>query len=427
MKNRILIKLATVTFTLLVLNQVASAQIFSPPGENPRLTSLVEKGIKENDGLKSKFDIAAAKKDESGAAGSLENPRIGFSMLNLPSDSFETDAEPMTQKQIFIAQKIPWFGKRDLKTEIKLHEAKQLSAGAQSFKSTLAWKIRSLYYDISLLKESILINQRITLLVENSLKSLEEAYGSGRSSREQILKMQIHHSNLLEERIFLNEKLITSKNRLSELVELPQDFQFTLPDRISGQFTQAYFSKLKEKALSENPELLKRKAGIDKADAMVREADKNYFPDMDLKFSYGQRDEAQNGMERSDFLSASVTFSIPLWKNSRQDNIKASKSNILKASKHEERDYKKTLELRINTQIEKIKASERGFRLTGELIEAQLSELQASSGKGYETGSSSFESVMDSKIKVLKNRLKKLRYIADFYKLNAEITALASY
>jgi outer membrane protein TolC len=427
MKNTLLIKIAAFGITFMVLNSMAIAQTLTPPGENPSLTLLVNKGIDENEKLKSRTILADAKKNEAVAAGSLENPRIGFAMLNLPADSFETDAEPMTQKQVFIAQKVPWFGKRDLKTEVKLHEADQLSADAIIFRNTLSFKIRSLYYDVSFIQNSIDINKKISGLVQNTLSSLEEAYTSGRGSREKILGMQIHHSRLLEERIVLTEKLETSKNKLRELVDLPDNFRFTLPHKLSSEYTDDYFTNLKEKSLTDNPELLRKKAGTGKAEAMVREAEKDYFPDMDLKLSYAQREDTSSGVERSDFVSASVTFSIPLWQNSRQDKIKASKKKILSASKSDVKDYTRVIEFRVNTLIEKIRAAEKGFQLTGELINAQLAELEASSAKGYEGGSSSFESVMDSKIKVLQNRLKNYRYVADFYKLNSELLSIASY
>jgi len=47
---------------------------------------------------------------EAPFAGSLQGPVVGIGLLNILTDSFDLDQEAMTQKQLFVAQKIPWFG-----------------------------------------------------------------------------------------------------------------------------------------------------------------------------------------------------------------------------------------------------------------------------------------------------------------------------
>ena len=89
----------------------------SPIWGPPPLTRLIEEGITQNKEIKSLEDRVASFKKEIPFAGSLDDPRLGFAILNLTTDTFDFDQEAMTQKQIFIAQKFPWFGKLDLKTQ----------------------------------------------------------------------------------------------------------------------------------------------------------------------------------------------------------------------------------------------------------------------------------------------------------------------
>ena len=100
----------------------------SPIWAQPPLLGLIEEGIAQNKEIKSLEDEVASLKEEIPFAGSLEDPRLGFAILNLPTDTFDFDQEPMTQKQIFIAQKIPWFGKLNLRSQkAALNAIRQLS------------------------------------------------------------------------------------------------------------------------------------------------------------------------------------------------------------------------------------------------------------------------------------------------------------
>jgi cobalt-zinc-cadmium efflux system outer membrane protein len=46
-------------------------------------------------------------------------------------------------------------------------------------------------------------------------------------------------------------------------------------------------------------------------------ARKDAFPDFDLRFSYGQRDNAPDGMRREDMLSFTVAINLPIWRESK--------------------------------------------------------------------------------------------------------------
>ena len=56
-------------------------------------------------------------------AGALPDPTLGLNALNLPTDTFDIDQEPMTQMQISLSQSIPFPGKRGLKREAAEYEA----------------------------------------------------------------------------------------------------------------------------------------------------------------------------------------------------------------------------------------------------------------------------------------------------------------
>jgi outer membrane protein TolC len=50
----------------------------------------------------------------------------------------------------------------------------------------------------------------------------------------------------------------------------------------------------------------------------VESAERDVFPDFELRFSYGQRDDGPNGENRKDMVSGMVGVSIPIFYGSRQ-------------------------------------------------------------------------------------------------------------
>ena len=62
-----------------------------------------------------------------------------------------------------------------------------------------------------------------------------------------------------------------------------------------------------------------RQAKIGQSEVEINLAKKEYWPDMDFKVAYGQRDDDPTGGDRPDFFSATVTIKFPLWAKSRQN------------------------------------------------------------------------------------------------------------
>ena len=117
--KQFLLKVLSVTWIVAVVALIApdgssaGTSIWAPQP----LGRLIEEGLANNQDIKSLESRVKSLKEEISFAGSLNDPRIGIALLNIPTDHFRFDQEPMTQKQIFIAQKIPWFGKLSLRSQ----------------------------------------------------------------------------------------------------------------------------------------------------------------------------------------------------------------------------------------------------------------------------------------------------------------------
>ena len=71
----------------------------------PDLQALIAESLKANPEIKQKSQLKAAAQETIRPAGALDNPQAGFSLLNLPTDTWSFAQEPMTQKAFSVSQK----------------------------------------------------------------------------------------------------------------------------------------------------------------------------------------------------------------------------------------------------------------------------------------------------------------------------------
>ena len=65
------------------------------------------------------------------------------------------------------------------------------------------------------------------------------------------------------------------------------------------------------------PQLLGLQSRITRSQKTVDLAAKEYYPDFDFKFAYGQRDRAQDGSYRSDMILFTVAVNLPVWRSTK--------------------------------------------------------------------------------------------------------------
>jgi outer membrane protein TolC len=395
----------------------ANSPIWAPPA----LTLLIEEGIAQNNEIKSLEDRVESLKKEIPFAGSLDNPRLGLAILNLPTDTFDFDQEAMTKKQIFIAQKFPWFGKLDLRSQRATLRAVRQQAILEAKRLELARKIANAYYELGFVAASREINERLTEMVDQLLEVAETRYATGRGLQHDVLQAQVELSKLLDEKIRLERIRRTLEDKVNELLNRESFTPVQPPKGLSYPDLQVNVKHLQNKALRENPQLKVRRAKIDIASVEIELAQKDYWPDMDLKLAYGQREEDFNDRDLPDLVSASVTLSIPLWQKKRQDSkLAASKKNHQAAIKFY-RNLVEGLPHRVDALVVEIHNTQKNYRLFKDALLFQADQWAGSSLSAYEVGAVEFNTMINAQIRLLRFELQTINYLFKIYQKRAEL------
>ncbi len=399
----------------------ATGQAASPIWAPSPLAQLIEEGIEQNKEIQSLEARVESLKKEVPFAGSLDDPRLGFAILNLPTDTFDFDQEPMTQKQVFIAQKFPWFGKLDLRSQRATLKAIRQEALLEAKRLELSRKIATTYYELGSIATGLGINARLTEIVSQLLRVAETRYATGRGLQQDVLQAQVELSKLLDEKISLKKMLRTLEDQINELLNRESFTPVQPPEGLSYSDLQLSMKRLQNKALKNNPRLKVRQAEIEIAAVEIELVRKDYWPDVDLMLAYGQREEDLNGRDLPDFVSASVTMNIPLWQKNRQDSKLAATKKGHEAAIKYYRNLVESLPHRVDALATEILDTQKNYRLFTEALLLQADQWASSSLTAYEVGAVEFNTMIGAQILLLRFELQAANYMYKIYQRRAEL------
>jgi outer membrane protein TolC len=228
-------------------------------------------------------------------------------------------------------------------------------------------------------------------------------------------------SKLLDEKITLGKTRRTLEDRINELLNRASFIAVPAPMNVSYPDLQLEIEHLQDQALKANPQLRVRQVQIDIAAKEIELARKDYWPDMDVKLAYGQRDEDFTGRDLPDFVSGSVTMNIPLWQRSRQDSKLAATKKDHQAAINFYRNLVVSLPHRVDALATEIRDTQKNYRLFTDALLLQADQWASSSLLAYEVGELEFNTMIGVQIRLLRFELQTSNFIFKIYQKRAEL------
>jgi cobalt-zinc-cadmium efflux system outer membrane protein len=268
---------------------------------------------------------------------------------------------------------------------------------------------------------SLEINARLTDIVSQLLGVAETRYATGRGLQQDVLQAQVELTKLLEEKISLQRTRRTLEDRINELLNRASFITVIPPKDLGYPDLQLKVKQLQDKAIKENPQFRVRQARIDIAAKDIELARKDYWPDMDVKLAYGQRDEDRTGRDLPDFVSGSVTMNIPLWQNKRQDSKLAAAKKSHQAAINFYRNLIESLPHRVDALVTEIRYTQKNYRLFTDALLLQADQWASSSLLAYEVGELEFNTMIGAQLRLLRFELQTANYMFRIYQKRVEL------
>jgi outer membrane protein, heavy metal efflux system len=276
-----------------------------------------------NETLQNNPEIRAARKERDAAqqriapAGALDDPMLEAGVLNLPTSSFRFDREDMTMKMIGVSQRLPYPGKRGLRQDVAAKDAESVGYGFQETVNRVARDAKIAYFDLGLVIESIRLVQKNRLILGQFLRISEARYAVGQSSQADVLKAQTQLSKMTDELIKLGRDRPMIEAELNRALGRTGNAATPVPEPPQLRIESVPLDSLRETALVQRPQLLALQAIVARNERTLSLAGKEYYPDFDVRFSYGQRDNMPDGTRRSDMVNLTVAINLPVWRSSK--------------------------------------------------------------------------------------------------------------
>ena len=412
----------------LALGVLAHAAEAPPTVAKAQSTTPLRDLVKE--ALQNSPEIRAARKEQEAAsqriapAGALDDPMLEAGIINLPTSSFRFDREDMTMKMIGLSQRFPYPGKRGLRQDVAAREAESSGYGYQETLNRVVREIRTACYDLYLVIESARLVKKNKFILEQFLRIAETRYSVGQSSQADVLKAQTQLSKMLEELIKLARERPMFEAELNRALGRDASASPPLPEAPQLRPVALPLQSLLEAAVRQRPQLLALQSTIARNEKMLDLARKDYYPDFDVRFSYGQRDNMPDGARRSDMINFTVAINLPVWRDNKlaprvteAQAMREQASNMYRAMRNE-------LAMKLRQQVAAAEQSQRAAHLYQTEILPQARLTVEAALAAYRVNRVDFMTLLDSQMTVLNAEISHAGTVVNFNKALAEIDLL---
>jgi cobalt-zinc-cadmium efflux system outer membrane protein len=378
------------------------------------LNQLIEEALQNNPEIsaaKVKWEVS---KEKIPQAYALEDPMFGFGIVNLPTN-FSFKEEDMTMKEFSISQKFPFPGKRPLMKEMASKEAEAVSTEIQGKIHQIIRDVKTAYYDLSHIYRTTDVTQRNKRILEDFAKIAETRYAVGEGIQQDVFKAHVEVSKMVDELIMLSQRKKALEAKLNALLNRPPEAPMGEPEEVVFRKFPFTIEELQKMALEMNPTLKGMKKMIEAKETAYALAKREYYPDFNFKFAYGQRDNAPD-VKRRDMLTGMVEVNIPIFYKSKQDRKVAEIKAEVLAIEAQYRSMKNEVLFMITDMASMIQRGERQLELYKTGIIPQAS-LQINSAMGaYRVNKADFMTLLDSQMTLYKYELEYHQALTEYEK-----------
>ena len=261
----------------------------------------------------------------SSYAGALPDPTLSLNAMNMPTDTFNFDQEPMTQMQVALSQSFPFPGKRKLRREAVEHQASASDQMGIERRSAIIAEVRIAWWKLMSLDRALQIVEQNKVLMRDFVQIAQTKYRVGNGLQQDVLLAQLELSRLLDRELRLQGMRRASRASMNSLMNRPTDWPLSLPanPKNTGLPTLPGERQLLQQAETDRALIDVQRDLVNAANANLELARKDRFPDFKLGVGYGFRQgyDPMRSTDRSDLLSIMLSINVPIYSGSKQTKV----------------------------------------------------------------------------------------------------------
>jgi len=388
----------------------------------PDLQALIAEALQANPEVKQMRASFKASQETIRSAGALDDPEIGFTMKDIPTDTWAMNREPMSQKMLELAQKFPFPGKRRLRSEVAAEQSHSDEYTYQDKVNEVRAKVVVSYWGLSMAYSDFDLTERSKQAWEQVVKVAETRYAVGQGQQADVLQAQVELGNYLDRLFQWTQKQQSFQADLNALRSIPPQTALARPQPLKPRPFALKLDELLAQAEA-RPQLQALKALITKQEKAVDLAKKDYFPDMTVGAGYGFRDTLAPPLnqKQADMFTGRVMFNLPIWQGSKIKPKIREELAKQDAAKEAHQSAANQLAAAIKDRHAKLQRLAKQVSLFDQGIIPQARQAAASTLSGYQVGTLTFNQLYQSQISVYSAEMQLQEYLKDFEENWAEL------
>jgi outer membrane protein TolC len=337
------------------------------------------------------------------------DPQLQFGLMNRSLPGFGL-SDPLGMNQIQVMQMVPFPGKLGLAGRVAAERAE----GQRARSADVAWDTRARaameFYEIYRMDRSIAVANETLRLLRDLGETARTMYGVGQGRQADVLRAQVEIARMDEELTRMKTERVAAASRLNALLNRGDQPVATV---VLPEFPESLppLDALIAEAQANRPMVRAGEADVRSADAGVRLARREIWPDLTFGAQYGQRPMPEGGTDHMISLMLGVT--VPVFAGSRQLAMRREAEAMRLMASADLEGMRADTRGRVAELYAAIQRSRRLAELYRGTILPQSRATVTSSLSSYRVGGVDFMTLLDNQMTVN-------RYRQELYQLDAE-------
>jgi len=352
-----------------------------------------------------------AYREQSIAEDTLPDPKIKLGVMNIPTDTYVLNQEPMTQIQFGIQQMFPRGNSLEIKSQRAISMSLVEDSRTENQRRKITREVRETWLEFYYWLNAERVVSKHRYLFSKLVSITKQQYAAGRQKQQDVIRSELELGLLDDREIKIKTRIEVIHAKLAKYIG--DDFSRINLDSALPMF----------KVKRTNNAWLEKHPMINMGNAVVKINEKNielakqsYKPSWMLDLTYGQRENKVDGTPRSDFISAMLVFDLPLFTGKQQDKKVAASKLRLHGALNMQEERKRNLMKKWRLNIIKEKRLSQRIKHYENLLLPKSNENTKSALFAYQSGRSGFTGLMRAQITELETQLRALRLMVEHKK-----------
>ncbi|MCC7259277.1 MAG: TolC family protein [Gammaproteobacteria bacterium] len=404
---------ATGALILNVLGVVATAchpatlraQEVAPHAAGAGLDALVSEALAANPEVTVAAQRFEAAKTMIPPARTLPDPTLNFSYEDMDVD----------ETMYGVSQEIPFPGKLKLKGDIASREADAMEQEYLAVRLAVVARLKEAYHELLLADQSIAVIEKTRQLLEQLAEAAEAGYSVGRTAQADIFRAQAEVSRSLARLAMARQRRQSVNAELARLLNRPAGTSVDVTGELRPRAMRRNLADTLA-LIDQSPMLRARGAAVDRSNAVLALARREYLPDFEIGLQGVHEDPMGD-----DGYQVMLNVTVPLYFASRQRyGVREALASRASAA-GEMQALRQELAMRVTDEFAQIDRAGKVIRLLDNAIIPQAALTLAAARSGYNVGRVDFLTLLNSLFTLQENELELYSETAEHEKARARL------